>query len=166
MPDQEETLVSRTTKALIECNLVHRRVFDMAMNDVTRLYRTQHHTLQFVRENPGVSQTKIAKEMRTSPAAVAVTLKKLEADGYIVRLADQKDGRYNQVSVTPKGQRVLDMADERFHLVEAAAFTGFSEEEQRAFLSLLNRVTQNMKDLEERVRSERSGEEKTDGSAG
>lgn len=155
MQDKEGSLETRTTKAMIECNQVHHRVFDLMMSGL-KLYRTQHHTLLFVSRNPAVSQTRIANDMKKSPAAVAVTLKKLESDGYVTRLTDKNDGRFHQVSITEKGQALLDCTRERFNRVEEAAFAGFSKEELENFYDMLGRVTQNMKNLEQDIKKERS----------
>lgn len=154
MQDKEGSLETRTTKAMIECNQVHHRVFDLMMSGL-KLYRTQHHTLLFVSRNPAISQTRIANDMKKSPAAVAVTLKKLEADGYVSRLPDEKDGRFHQVSITEKGQALLECTRERFNRVEEAAFTGFSPEELQNFYEMLGRVTQNMRNLEREIKNER-----------
>jgi DNA-binding MarR family transcriptional regulator len=59
----------------------HRRIFD-EMRERTGLGRTSHRILMILSENPdGCSQTCLAEKLEISTAAVAVAIKKMEADG-------------------------------------------------------------------------------------
>ena len=73
----------------------------------TGVYRSQHRMLMILGKHPDCSQSAIAEKLEISPAAVAVSLKKLEKAGYISRQCDEADNRMNHVVVTPKGKEVI-----------------------------------------------------------
>lgn len=83
--------------------------------------------------------------MEISPAAVTVTLKKLEAQGFIERAQSEDDSRVNNITVTPKGKEVINMTGAIFDEVDERTFDGFSENELEELLSYLKRVSSNLK---------------------
>ena len=72
------------------------------------LHRTQHRLLFhiFKSEEP-LSQKELAAFFEVSPAAIAVSVKKLEKGGYIKREALKDDMRFNEITVTDKGKDIL-----------------------------------------------------------
>ena len=81
--------------------------------------------------------------MDISPAAVAVTLKKLERGGYISRQCLAEDNRMNHVGMTEKGQEAIDKSIICFREIEEAVFQGFSQEEMELFYRFFQRVIEN-----------------------
>lgn len=81
-------------------------------------------------------------------ATIAVTLKKLEKGGYISRTVDERDNRFNQITVTEKGQQVVKDSRRIFSEVENAMFSGFSEEEFTAMGGYFDRIMENLVRLE------------------
>ena len=65
--------------------------------------------------------------MDISPAAVAVSLKKLERGGYIKKDLDTADNRIHQIQVTQKGQEVVEKSHLIFEEMEKTIFKGFTE---------------------------------------
>lgn len=96
--------------------------------------------------NGNISQKELAKRMEISPAAVTVTIKKLEAQGFIQRSQSEDDSRVNNISVTPKGKEIIDKSAEIFDAVDRKTFDGFSEEELDQLTAYLKRISDNLKD--------------------
>ena len=81
-------------------------------------------------------------------ATIAVTLKKLEKGGYISRTVDERDNRFNQITVMEKGQQVVKDSRRIFSEVEKAMFSGFSEEEFSTMGGYFDRIMENLVRLE------------------
>lgn len=118
--------------------LIERRVRD------TGVYRSQHRLLMHLSWNPNSSQVALAEHLEISPAAVAVSIKKLEKGGYIRRETDLCDSRVHQVTITEKGEQVIKQSISMFQKVEAQMFRGFSDEELERMEDFLERVYQNL----------------------
>lgn len=132
---------------------LHRMVLERQLNR-TGVYRSQHQLLMFVAENPNVSQKELARFSHVSPATVAVSLKKLEHGGYIQRVVDEHDNRYNKICITEKGRAVVENSVRWFQKVERSIFDGFSPEEMTAMLGYLNRMQENLNGLMPETESE------------
>ncbi len=119
-----------------------KRVIGKKVED-TGIYRSQHRLLMILGKNPDCSQTAIANKLEISPAAVAVSLKKLEKAGYITRSCDAEDNRMNHVVITKKKKKAIDQSILYFQEIEDAMFEGFSQEELETYAAFLGRVIQN-----------------------
>lgn len=109
----------------------------------TGAYRSQHQLLMILGKHPDCSQTEIAEKMEISPAAVAVSLKKLEKSGYISRQCNENDNRVNHVEITEKGIMTISVSVQYFNEMDKAFFDGFSETEQKQFENFLERIIKN-----------------------
>lgn len=132
---------------------LHRMVLERQLNR-TGVYRSQHQLLMFIAENPDVSQKELAQLNHVSPATVAVSLKKLEHGGYIQRVVDEHDNRYNKICITEKGRAVVENSVRWFQKVERSIFDGFSKEEMTAMQEYLDRMYQNLSSLMPETESE------------
>lgn len=122
----------------------HRRMFD-TMREKTGLGRSAHRTLMILADRDGdISQTALAERLEISAAAVAVLLKKMEAEGYILRTANTNDSRTNSIELTERGQAIVVQSRKEFAAIDKAAFDGFSETEMQLFIGYLDRVQTNM----------------------
>lgn len=145
----EETLESRQHKLVekyIMANKLHKMYLEREVNR-TGVFRSQHMILMYIARFPNASQKEIANHQHVSTATIAVSLKKLESGGYISRSTDKKDNRYNQICITPKGQKVVEGSVKIFKKVEEALFQGFSAEEMDQFENLIDRIRLNMEYL-------------------
>lgn len=75
--------------------------------------------------HPNCSQVEIARELEISPAAVAVSLKKLESGGYITRETTESDNRTHRVTITPKGRSVIERSEQMFWETEKRCLKDF-----------------------------------------
>lgn len=113
------------------------------------IYRSQHRLLMHLGENPNCSQNELAARLGISPAAVAVSLNKLEKGGYIVRETNLDDHRSNRVSITDRGNQVISRSIQLFDEVEYGMFEGFETEEMEQFYEFLQRAYQNLSKMQE-----------------
>ena len=128
----------------LKCNRLHHALVETKVSALG-LHRSQHTMLLTINFNGNISQKELAKRMEISPAAVTVTLKKLEAQGFIERAQSEDDSRVNNITVTPKGKEVNNMTGAIFDEVDERTFDGFSENELEELLSYLKRVSSNLK---------------------
>lgn len=112
----------------------------------TGVYRSQHQALMFLGKHPECSQAELSEHLKISPAAVAVTLKKLECGGYVKREYCKGDSRVKKLSVTEKGKEVINQSIEIFKGVERDIFAGFTEEELNTMAGFLERMKNNMEE--------------------
>ncbi|HJA94275.1 MAG TPA: MarR family transcriptional regulator [Candidatus Eisenbergiella merdipullorum] len=124
----------------------------------TGVFPMQHRLLMELDRNPGRSQVELAAKFGISAAAIAVSLKKLEKGGYIIRKTDRRDNRANQVSITEKGKAVIRQSIRIFRKADSLFFEGFSDAEVEQLYDFLHRARENMKMAEQ----ETDGIEKKD----
>ena len=115
------------------------------------LYKSQMKMLGDIRHHEGISQRELAKIMEISPPSIAVTAKKLEKRGYIVRQVDEKDNRLNVLNTTPEGRAILDATWREFSGVDARMFEGFSDEECAQIVDFYDRIIKNLEKIDRTV---------------
>lgn len=114
------------------------------------LHRTQHRLLLHIFKSPeALSQKELAAFFEVSPAAVAVSVKKLEKAGYIKREVLKDDMRFNKISVTEKGKETLLQTKTFVDKVDAHMFKDFSENELSSFYNCLEKIQKNLNDFEQ-----------------
>lgn len=130
----------------------HRKVMQSYLNE-TGVYQAQHRLLMSIYHNQNVSQKDIAAAMDVSPATIAVSLKKLEKGGYIKRETDTGDNRLNQITITEKGNRVVEQSKRIFESADKRIFEGFTESEKNTLAALLEKLSSNLAKMEEEIKS-------------
>lgn len=133
----------RAMHMFLKCNRLHHAKAESRVSALG-LHRSQHGMLLTVNFNSNISQKELAKRMEISPAAVTVTLKKLEAQGFIERFQLESDSRVNNITVTEKGKNIIQQTGVIFDEIDAKTFEGFSDEELDILLGYLSRISQNL----------------------
>ena len=131
---------------LIQTMRLHRRIIERSADSIG-LHSSAHRMLMLISKSEILpSQKEIAEKLKISPAAVANTIKKLEADGYIERSKCKNGGdtRLNEINVTESGKRIAAVTEKIFREVDSSALEGFSEEETEQFISMLERIQCNL----------------------
>ena len=90
------------------------------------------------------SQCDIAAAIGVSRASVGVSLRRMEKAGIVKRVINQKDSRYNLVSLTEKGRIMAQRSEDIMLSLSAKKLAGFTEEEADLLISMLERVEANM----------------------
>ncbi|MBE6679481.1 MAG: MarR family transcriptional regulator [Ruminococcaceae bacterium] len=139
-----------TVHKLIVTMKKHKKLFD-EMREQTGLGRTAHRMLMILSDTePSPSQTFLADRLEISTAAVAVMLKKMENEGYILRKVSQTDSRFNSIELTEKGVEIVETSKKAFYSIDTSLFAGFSAEEVSVLNDFLDRIQTNITEIERR----------------
>lgn len=128
---------------LRHCNMIMRSIIEKKVAS-TGLFNSQHRLLMILFHNPNISQVEISKRLEISPAAVAVSLKKLEKAGCIKRTVAKNDNRIHQIVLTKKGNEIVKISQKLFGEAENAMLKGFTEEEKTVLTNFLSRIRMNL----------------------
>lgn len=143
-----ELAARNTVHKLIVTMKKHRGLFDK-MRERTGLGRSAHRMLMILSDSDDtLSQTFLAEKLEISTAAVAVMLKKMEGDGYILRKANTSDSRFNTIELTAKGAEIVESSKKAFFAIDSALFDGFEENEMDKLNEYLDRLQTNIAKLE------------------
>lgn len=154
-PDNNREIILR----LICFAIKHRKIMQHYL-DKTGVYQAQHRLLIEVFQNPSASQNDLARSMEVSPATIAVALKKLEKGGYIHREMDEGDNRFNKITLTEKGNRVVEQSRKIFETTNQKVFEGFTEDEKSVLLTLLQKLNHNLTKMEDEIKTEKRKDSK------
>ncbi|MCR5005105.1 MAG: MarR family transcriptional regulator [Clostridiales bacterium] len=144
-----EEILKKTTSLLRIHDHEHRRVIMQLVQQCTGISHSQHLLLMVLAHEDFRSQKEIATRLNISPAAVTMSLKKLESEGYITKNTNPKDTRFNFVTLTEKGESVVSFSRQLFADIDHELFTGFTEEELSILNGYLTRILDNLKRIEE-----------------
>ncbi len=98
---------------------------------------TQYGVLVILRACEGLDQISLSKKVGLDRSTTALVVKKLEDDGYVVRLADPKDRRRKVIVLTARGERKLQSLREVAARSQEVALSIFTAQEAAQFLALL-----------------------------
>lgn len=129
------------------CN--HRNIIDKNFRE-NGIYFGQPPILKYLSENDNATQKEIADFLHISPPSVATSLKRMEESGLVVRVADKKDARCNNLKLTEKGKKLSEYADNMFLNMDEATFSDFTDEEIETLIQFLERMNKNLADFAER----------------
>ncbi len=93
------------------------------------------------------NQRDLAREIHRSPATVAASLKVLERRGLIRRNQDPEDQRANRVELTDAGFDMADRCRKAMTVLEQQVIRGFTSEELDQFTHLLNKMSDNLREV-------------------
>ena len=91
-----------------------------------------------------ISRKYLEELMGLRGPSVTSLLNGLEKNGFIVRYTAKEDGRAIQISVTEKGDRIIDAINQVFVETEEQLLSGMADEEKEMFTSLLHRALVNV----------------------
>lgn len=112
----------------------------------TGLHRSQQMVLIYLLGQGGpLSQAQIASHFKISPAAIAVTLKKLAAGGWVERKPCPGNARMNEITLSKKSRSIVEEAGLALKKLNETAYQGISEEELNAFSATLIKMQQNIR---------------------
>ncbi len=143
MQERQHSMMGKVMRIMHD----HKRVIDRYLS-ATNLHKSQHRlvmTLSYM--GKGMSQRDLAMKLNVTPAAIAVTVKKLAKDGIIKKKMSEDDMRFNEVEITEKGRKIVKESKQVFEYIDAKMFDGFSEDEMELFEEYLNRVQTNLSEV-------------------
>ena len=130
-------------KILIFVSQLHHRMLEKLVG-ATGLHRAQHRMLMTLADHEFEYQSALANMLEISTATVAVSLKKLERDGYIQKKVKEGDSRANFIQLTERGKKVVESSREIFESMDKKAVRGFTDEELVLLRTFLGRMYENL----------------------
>ncbi len=137
-------------RKIIKLNLVLKLYSRKSLAE-KEMYFGQLHILDFIKDNQSCTQIEIAEYLNVSAASIALSTKRLERGGFIIKATDENNLRCKRLTLTEKGENVradckniLDFQDEKM-------FSGFTEDELILLSNLLDRATINLTEENENV---------------
>ncbi len=103
----------------------------------------QYTFLNALYKKDGVRQEQLSDFLKIDKGTTAKAIKKLEDDDYIIRKIDAKDKRAYNVYLTEKALKIKPMIRKAMMDWINILFTGFSEDEKKTSLALLERMGEN-----------------------
>ncbi len=91
---------------LHDVSRLRRVVVDRALKPVG-VTRSQWWILAFLSRRDGMTQTSLAADLDLTKMAIGGHIERLEKTGYVVRRADQEDGRARRVYLTKSGLQLV-----------------------------------------------------------
>ena len=133
---------------------MHRTAADSRMSALG-IHRNQHTILMELaraERTPGAKalvQRDLAQRFGISAAAIAMMLKKMEAEGYIRRVMSQDDNRFNELYLTDYGREILSRSHRIFDELDRQTYQGLTEEELDVMMRCLARMQENLRAMPE-----------------
>ena len=104
------------------------------------VYFGQPPILDFLEKNGVCTQNELAKALEVSPASIAVSIKRMQKNGVVEKIADDNDLRCNRISLTEKGRELTREMHRKFDQIDKIMFTDFDENELTTLKEYLDRI--------------------------
>lgn len=145
MPDTSEIPVGVYIKYLNHA--FARRFFAIAQQqneDEVSMMHGRILALLCYRRGEDVFQRDIEEELHISRSSVAGIVKRMEERGYLSRQSVAGDARLKKLTPTPLGERLHLRLHRMIDETEALAVQGLTEEEQKTFCALAQKICDNL----------------------
>ncbi len=138
-------LMHDTIGAMIHLLRQHRCACETAVKNMG-VHHSQHKMLMHIAKcgEHAPTQVEIAQHFHISPAAVAVTLKKLETAGYITRNVRVGDMRNNEVTLTDSGKKICESTTDAFDSIDRQMFEGLDERDILCLKEYIDKILNNI----------------------
>lgn len=117
------------------------------------LYPGQPQMLFAIRQLQNPTQNELAQELKVSKASAGVSLRRLEAAGFVKRVRDKKDTRCVRITLTQKGQEYARWCDIDFEVIFTTMLEGFEGDDRDQALRIMTRMNEHLTMLKERLDS-------------
>ena len=137
-PKERKPFMAINALSKIFHNNIHALAEEFGLNDSYR------HLLFHLAHGDGMTQLQLARATNLKPPTVSITLQKMEAEGYVERRQDEMDLRAVRVYLTDKGRAFDDASRKLVDMIDQKAMEGFSANEIRVLMELLDRIYDNL----------------------
>ncbi|WP_133647479.1 MarR family winged helix-turn-helix transcriptional regulator [Paraburkholderia flava] len=125
--------------------------FDGLARSTLDLTRAQCRVLAYLAQSGEViNQAQLAGLLDIAPISAGRLLDRMEEGGWIERNANPDDRRARHVRMTRKAERSLDKARKVGDKVSAEGLDGFTDDEAKQLIALLQRVRRNLSKIVDR----------------
>lgn len=104
----------------------------------------QCRALCYVQRFEGASQARLAEWSDTDPMTLGRVLLRLQAEGYVERRPDPRDGRARSLHLTPRARPLLDRIWQLSDVSRSQALAGLSANDRTQLVALLGRMRDNL----------------------
>lgn len=104
----------------------------------------QYMYLIHLYKNDGLSQEELTEILNIDKGTTAKSIKKLETEGFVMRVKDKNDKRINRVYLTPKALEIKDEFLSSINTWENTLTSNLSYAEKEQALTLLKKITYNI----------------------
>jgi DNA-binding MarR family transcriptional regulator len=129
----EITRASRSMRTFLTNSLSH-----------SGIYAGQDGVILALAEEDGLSAGAIADRLGVKPPTMTRTLARMEAQGFILRQADARDGRQMRAMLTDEGRKHVHAIQLAAKATENMALSALSDKEVRQFLKVLRKINRNL----------------------
>ncbi len=126
----------------------------MMLNEVSKLFHDKlrslneqmgipdgyRHILFTLKWGDGMTQCEISQHTHHKAPTVSVALQKMEADGLVIRVADEDDLRQSRIYITDKGREITEKYHANLVKTEEMALDGLTKEEEEQLRAVLARM--------------------------
>lgn len=126
------------------------------------LFNGQPPMMFVIHEHPGLTQKELAEHMHITPASVAVSIRRMEAEGLVIRENDREDARVLHLTLTPEGERLHTACHGARDEMIASLYEGFTQEELMEFDQYIGRICQRLEQARSRFLTNSESQERTD----
>ncbi|WDV95176.1 MarR family winged helix-turn-helix transcriptional regulator [Brevibacillus parabrevis] len=107
---------------------------------------SQVYIMEILAEEGAVKSSVLAERLSISLPAVTNLANKLVKKGYVERQIPETDRRVTLLAVTPLGQQILQMSNNRYATLTDALWSDFSEAELGDLLVSYKKMVQNLEE--------------------
>ena len=134
---------------MIRANRLHRSYVEKITRDAG-IHRSQHHILIYLmKATTPPSQKELAAAFEITPAAIAMSLKKMEQKGLIERITSPEDSRVNLIAISEKGKEIMESNKLLMEKTDRAMIDGVTDDEFVALSRVLDKFVANLLKLGE-----------------
>ena len=108
------------------------------------LFNGQPPMLFHIAENPGLTQKELAAMMNITPASVAISIKRMEAEQLVVRTPDPHDARMLHLTLTDRGMELDRECRKARDIIIATLYEDCSQEELEQMHRLFTHMMQKL----------------------
>lgn len=108
------------------------------------LHMQQMPILEYIIEHDGCNQCEIAEALRVSAQSVALSTKRMQNAGLLVKDVDANNLRRNKLSVTQKGRELTQECRNRFDNLDGRMCEGLTQDELDGFCAVLDKMIENL----------------------
>ena len=108
---------------------------------------SQDLAIYHIAQNRKLNQKDLANKLDITPASVSVIVHRMESEGLLIRVPDEKDGRQFNLSLTEKGQSLVSKVRSSWSKIQEEITDGFNESEKASLWRLLLKIEKNLDEL-------------------
>jgi DNA-binding MarR family transcriptional regulator len=103
--------------------------------------------LRYEMSDKVASQKELADFLGVRPSTIAISIKRMEKAGLVRKVSDGNDLRRNIITLTEKGEKLVDESSLVFDEIDKRMYEGFTEEEKEKLKKYYIRIMKNLENM-------------------